>query len=128
MLRTETIRLSPAETAKYIRVCKTVSSSSFRYTVVMFYIYVLQHSVNQDLYIGYTDNIKRRLEEHNRNENKSTTRRVGVWGLVYCEVYSSQTDAQQREKKLKQHGSGKRELYKRIKNSLLPKTGAGSVA
>jgi putative endonuclease len=94
----------------------------------MFYTYVLQHSVNQDLYIGYTDNIRRRLEEHNRNENKSTTRRVGVWRLVYCEVYSSQTDAQEREKKLKQHGSGKRELYKRIKNSLLPKTGAGSVA
>jgi putative endonuclease len=94
----------------------------------MFFVYIIQHSEDKDLYIGYTSNLKRRLEEHNACKNKSTRRKVGEWQIVYCEIYRSQTDAENREKKLKHHGSAKHELYKRIANSLLPKTGAGSVA
>ncbi len=94
----------------------------------MFFVYLLQHSITLELYIGYTNNLKRRLKEHNQKSNKSTIRKEGEWTLIYCEVYKMQADAVEREQKLKHHGSGKRELYKRLQNSLLPKTGAGSVA
>ncbi len=77
------------------------------------------------MYIGYTSDLKKRVEEHNALMNTSTVRKSGKWEVVYYEAYRSQTDAQEREQKLKHHGSGKRELYKRIKSSLLPKTGAG---
>lgn len=91
----------------------------------MFFVYLLQHTATQELYIGYTNNIKRRIKEHNQSGKKFTTRLEGEWTLIYCEVYRTQTDAVEREQKLKHHGSGKHELYKRVKNSLLPKTGAG---
>ena len=94
----------------------------------MFFVYLLQHSITLELYIGYTNNLKHRLKEHNQKSNTSTNRKEGEWTLIYCEVYKVQADAVEREQKLKHHGSGKRELYKRLQNSLLPKTGAGSVA
>ncbi len=90
----------------------------------MFYVYLLKHTQG-DIYIGYASDLKKRLEEHNTSSNTSTIRKSGKWEVMYCEAYGSQTDAQKREQKLKQHGSSKHELYKRIKNSLLPKTGAG---
>lgn len=94
----------------------------------MSFVYLSQHSITLELYIGYTNNLKRRLKEHNESRNKSTIRQEGEWLLIYCEVYKLQADAIERERKLKHHGSGKRELYKRLQHSLLPKTGAGSVA
>lgn len=77
------------------------------------------------MYIGYTNNIKRRIKEHNQSGKKFTSRKDGEWILIYCEIYRMQADAVAREQKLKHHGSGKHELYKRVQNSLLPKTGAG---
>ena len=91
----------------------------------MFFVYLLQHSITLELYIGYTNDIKRRIKEHNRKGNKFTDRKEGEWLLIYCEIYKSQADATKRESRLKSHGSGKYELYKRLQNSLLPKTGDG---
>lgn len=88
----------------------------------------MQNSITLEIYIGYTNNLKRRIKEHNQKKNKSTNRKEGEWLLIYCEIYKTQADAIEREQKLKHHGSGKHELRKRLQNSLLPKTGAGSVA
>ncbi len=86
----------------------------------MYYVYVLQNTISFDLYIGYTSDLKRRVIEHNRkNKSSFTTNQNGNWLLVYYESYKSQIDAQHRELRLKNHGSGKKELYKRLENSLL---------
>jgi putative endonuclease len=85
----------------------------------MFFVYLLQHTATKEIYIGYTNNVKRRLQEHNTTKGTSTSRKEGTWILIYCEAYKSQTDAMSREKKLKHHGSGKHELLKRIQGSLL---------
>ena len=84
----------------------------------MYIIYIIQHD-SGELYIGITTNLKQRLDSHNNKLNKSTTRKRGQWYLVYAEAYRSKFDATNREFKLKQHGSSKRELYKRIKNSFV---------
>ncbi len=84
----------------------------------MFYVYLLKNNITNELYIGYTKDLRRRLIEHNKGKNKSTTRHEGTWVVVYYEAYKSQADAMKREFKLKQHGSGKRELYKRLEESL----------
>ena len=93
----------------------------------MFYLYLLQNSVTKEKYFGYTANLKERLATHNAKGKKFTTRKNGIWKLVYCEAYASEKDARQRELKIKQHGSAKHELYKRLEHSLEnePKTGAG---
>ena len=84
----------------------------------MFYVYLLQNDVTKETYIGYTNDIKRRLVEHGGGGKKFTTRKEGVWKLIYTEIYKSSKDAILRESKLKHHGSGKHELLKRLKNSL----------
>ncbi len=85
----------------------------------MFYVYLIQNDVSKEIYIGFTGDIKQRLREHNSSGKKFTTRKDGVWKLVYTEIYRSEKDARLRESKLKHHGSGKHELLKRLENSLL---------
>ncbi len=84
----------------------------------MYYVYVLQHLPTKKIYFGYTNNLKRRLEEHNAGGNTSTKRSSGEWILVYAEIYRSKLDALKREKLLKQHGSNKRWLKSRITHSM----------
>lgn len=85
----------------------------------MFSVYVIQHSVTKQIYIGKTNDLKRRIDEHNANKQTATKRKCGQWILVYAEAYRSKYDADIRETKLKQHGSNRRWLKQRIKNSLL---------
>jgi putative endonuclease len=83
------------------------------------YVYVIQHTFTKQIYIGYTHDLRRRIQEHNLGLQKATQRKGGKWILVYCEVYRRKEDAILREKKLKQHGSNLRWLKDRIKHSLL---------
>ncbi len=92
----------------------------------MWIIYIIQNSFTQETYIGYTHNLKERLETHNKKGKKFTTRKNGEWILIYVEAYRSKKDALLREKRLKNHGSSKIELFKRLKDSMLDtKTGEG---
>ena len=68
-------------------------------------------------YIGSTNNLKRRLNEH-RPGKTCTTYRMKDFKLVYCEICLSKKDAQNRERQLKT-GFGRGYLRKRIKNYLL---------
>jgi len=83
----------------------------------MFYVYVLKSSKDNKLYIGYTNNLKRRIQEHNKGKNFSTAHR-GTFSLVYYESFQSQKDATTREKQLKKFKSAYGQLKKRIANSL----------
>ena len=86
---------------------------------------MLQHS-SGGIYVGLTENLLRRVQEHNRAGKKFTTRKAGVWILVYAEAYRAKEDAVEREQRLKQHGSTKQKLFKRLAKSLLnPKLGLG---
>ena len=85
----------------------------------MYVVYVIQHSLSKDIYIGKTNDLKRRLKEHNHGEQISTRQKSGEWILVYAEAYRDKRDADDREIKLKQHGSNKRWLKNRIQHSML---------
>ena len=85
----------------------------------MWTLYVLQHTVTKQLYVGVTNNLQRRLGEHNSNQQTATTRKNGEWILIYAEAYRSKEDAYQRERKLKHHGSGMKKLKERIQRSML---------
>ena len=84
----------------------------------MWVVYLIQNDESKQKYFGVTKNLKQRLLDHNRGGNKYTTKK-GAWTLIYAEAYRSQEDALRREKRLKTHGSGKLELIKRLKKSLL---------
>ena len=82
-------------------------------------VYVVQNSVTKELYIGRTSNLKARLSTHNSSGKKYTTRKKGEWQYVYIELFRNKNDAQEREQKLKAHGSAKQKLLLRIRKSLL---------
>ena len=45
----------------------------------MFYLYILYSTSSDKYYIGYTDNIKRRLFEHNNSERTTYTSKHRPW-------------------------------------------------
>ena len=83
----------------------------------MFYVYTLKSKKDNSLYIGYTNDLKRRFDEHNSGKSFATKYKV-PFELVYYEAYKSQSDAKFRENQLKRHAQGLTALKKRLKNSL----------
>jgi putative endonuclease len=83
----------------------------------MFYVYVLKSRKWNKPYVGFTNNLKRRVKQHNDKRNTST--KYGIpWKLVYYEAFLSRKDAIKRERQLKKHGSAIGFLKKRIDNSM----------
>lgn len=83
----------------------------------MYYVYLLVSIKSGKLYIGYTNNLKRRMNEHNTNKS-FTTKNKGRWIIAYCEAYMSKKDAKTREYRLKYYGQALNELKKRANESL----------
>lgn len=82
----------------------------------MFYVYVLISLKNEDLYIGFTEDLKRRFKDHNDGFVKTTKPNV-PWKLVYYESYLNKKDAIKREKQLKNH-KAKLDLRDQLRYSL----------
>ncbi len=85
----------------------------------MFYVYLIQSQKDKDLYIGYTNNLRRRLLEHNSGMTKSIKHRV-PFNIVYYEAYKSEDDAKSREDNLKLRANALNQLKRRISKSLKP--------
>jgi len=79
----------------------------------MFYTYILESKTYNELYIGYTNDLKKRLEEHNHGKNIST-KRYAPWNLIYYEACTNKQDATRREKYLKTT-QGRRFTKRRLK-------------
>lgn len=84
--------------------------------LVMYYVYVLQSKKNDKWYTGSTNNLRKRLTQHNRGESGWT--KSGIpWKLIYYEACLDEEDARSRELYLKS-GMGKRYLKNKIKRFL----------
>jgi putative endonuclease len=83
----------------------------------MFYTYVLKSEVDKKLYIGSTNNLRRRLAEHQDGKVLSTKPRK-PFSLVYYEAYKAELDARHREESLKLRGRARVQLIKRLSASL----------
>jgi putative endonuclease len=68
----------------------------------MYYVYFLKSSVNQDLYVGSTSDVERRLVAHNSGKVKST-KGYRPWKLLGFEECQSRSDAVRKEKFFKSH-------------------------
>jgi putative endonuclease len=82
----------------------------------MHYIYILRSKKDGKLYTGCTNDLQKRLKEHNANKVVSTKNR-GAFELIYYEACINQQDAYTREKYLKT-GMGKRYLKNRLRRFL----------
>ena len=66
----------------------------------MYFVYVLKSISARKSYVGHTDNLERRLSEH--NAGKSTfTKRFLPWEILHTEEFLTLEEAVKREKYLK---------------------------
>ncbi|MGA2466438.1 MAG: GIY-YIG nuclease family protein [Thermodesulfobacteriota bacterium] len=82
----------------------------------MYYVYVIQSIKDSNLYVGYTEDLKTRLQKHNNGQVDSTMYRR-PFKMIYYEACLNQQDALHREKYLKTT-YGKRYIRNRLKEYL----------
>ncbi len=75
-----------------------------------YFIYILRTS-SDTLYIGQTNNLEKRLKEHENKTTKSAKyiRYFQSFELVYSEIYNSRVEAMRREIQLKKWTRSKKE-------------------
>jgi putative endonuclease len=81
----------------------------------MYYVYLLKLYDNT-IYTGRSDDLKRRITEHQTGKVHSTKHKLPA-RLIYYEGYLNKNDAIARELYLKT-GDGRREIRKQLKNTL----------
>lgn len=84
----------------------------------MFYVYLLECQQDKTWYIGFTEDLKQRVNDHSSGKGCRTTAMKKDWRLVQYEAYINKYDALGREKFLK-GGSGRIYLKKQLKNYLI---------
>lgn len=82
-----------------------------------FYTYILKSKSDGKLYTGYTEDLRKRLKEHQEGISPYTKNK-GPFILIYYEACKNKSDALSREKYLKS-GMGKRYIKSRLKRFLL---------
>ncbi len=83
----------------------------------MFYVYILRSEKDKNLYIGSTNDLKRRLSEHNQGKSLSTKSRI-PFKLLYYEACVSENDARKREHNLKLRKRALAQLKLRLEDTL----------
>ena len=82
----------------------------------MYYTYVFKSEFDSQIYTGFTEDLKLRVDQHKKGQVESTKDRLPV-RLIYCEACLNQKDARKREKYFKTY-NGKRFLHQRLKSYL----------
>lgn len=88
-----------------------------------YYTYLLYSHKDNDLYSGYSVDLKNRFKEHMNGKVFSTKSRLPV-KLIYYEACLNEDDAIRREKYFKS-GKGKKFLKKRLKRFFESRSGFG---
>ena len=82
----------------------------------MYYVYILTNKTDAVMYIGITNDLRRRLYEHKNEQIEGFTKNYNVHKLVYFEEYSDVNDAIAREKQLKRWVRSKKNWLVKTKN------------
>ena len=85
----------------------------------MYFVYILYSPSSGKTYTGYSNDMVRRLSEHNITEVKGFTLRYRLWVLIDTESFEDKADAVRRERFYKS-GQG-REIVKTIVRQYLEK-------
>ncbi len=88
--------------AKPLFVGSNPTGASILTKPTMFTVYILRSQKDNNRYIGFTDNLDRRISEHNSGRVISTKNRRPL-NLIYTEQFENKVDAMKREKFFKSH-------------------------
>jgi putative endonuclease len=79
------------------------------------FVYVLFSKNFNKIYIGYTHDLEKRFESHNRLATKGWTIKFRPWILIYSEKFADKKEALIREKQLKT-AKGRAFIWEMINN------------
>jgi putative endonuclease len=68
---------------------------------MVYYVYILASRRHGTLYIGVTNNLPLRIQQHKLGRGSEFVRKYGLNRLVYVETYETAIEAIRREKQLK---------------------------
>jgi putative endonuclease len=81
----------------------------------MYYVYMLQSKSDKPVtYVGYTNNLKKRIILHNSGKGAKFTR-GRKWMLIYKEKYKSKKEAISREYYIKKNRLLRKKIKEKIK-------------
>ena len=81
-----------------------------RYNKFMYYVYILYSKGLNKYYVGYTEDIKKRIKQHNHKLVPFTSKGV-PWTCPFCEIFLIKKDAIREEKFLKSGKGRERRKY-----------------
>lgn len=79
---------------------------------MFYYTYIIKSLKNNNLYIGYTSDLRKRFERHNKGLNKATKPFI-PYKLIHYEAFLNRVDAKRREVYLKS-GWGLKSIQKML--------------
>ncbi len=85
-------------------------------SLLPYYVYILFSQKDHLLYIGYSSNLEKRINDHNNGSTKSTAFRRPLQ-LIFCEGYLYKEDALKREGYFKTT-AGKKAIRLMLKSTL----------
>jgi putative endonuclease len=68
-----------------------------------YYVYILSNKYKTVLYVGFTNNLQRRVMEHKTKRNKGFTNKYNCDRLVYFKEFGDRDGAIAREKRIKKY-------------------------
>ena len=77
---------------------------------MVFWVYILWSETAGRYYCGSTDDVERRVRQHNDPDyhgSKTTKRFEGPWMLIWSEQHATRAEAMAREKQVKKRGIGR---------------------
>ena len=84
---------------------------------MIYYVYMLKSKSDKSItYVGYTNNLKKRINLHNSGKGAKFTR-GRKWELVYKEKYKSKKEAISREYYIKKNRSLRKKIKEKSENS-----------
>ena len=73
-----------------------------------YFVYILKSKNHNKTYVGYTNNLERRLKEHNSGKSIFTSKFV-PWKIIYKEEFDQDIEARKKEKYYKS-SAGRRKI------------------
>ena len=83
---------------------------------MIYYVYLIKtiNSRIKKTYVGYTNNLKNRLDKHNSNKGARSTKGF-KWVLIYKKKFISKSKAMSYEYKLKKNRKKRNEIVEKYK-------------
>ena len=79
----------------------------------MYYMYVLKSVESEDYYVGYSSDLRKRVDQHKARQSRFGKQHREI-ELIYYEAYLTEKSARNREQKLKRNRRMKQLLIERL--------------